>query len=131
MPKERAIHGKIMVIEAANATDVEDVYGNKVGAKAHMMHEYVPGESHDLGDVIEEGMSVDFNWSKMTDEPGNGYAQVSVSIPINRAREVLDLATDRGEDYFTFFSDMLSRADLNRLIRLTRHVRNSAHGVDE
>lgn len=129
MPKERIIHGRIYVIEAEGATDVEDVHGNPVGPKAHRVHEYEPGEKLGEGDILTEHPSFDFNWSKMTDEPGNGFAQLSVSIPRDFLEQALSLTPV--EEPLVIFSDTLSRAELNRMIRVTRHVRNSAHGVDE
>lgn len=127
MPKETIKDGTIRVIEAAGSEPIRTLDGKPMGMSAHRTHEYVVGEELKPGDVLEQEPTFSVNWTKMGPDV-HGYAQLSVSIPEDRLKEMLD-ASPAGEP-LVVFSDFLSRAELNRAITLLRHVRDSAHGVD-
>lgn len=128
MPKELIKRAKLIVVEEAGKQEARTLDGKPTGIYARATHEYVPGEVLNLGDVIEESASFGINWTKMGD-PTGGYAQLHVSIPRDLIERVME-DLGNGEGPVEFYSDYLSRADLNRMVTLGRHVRDSAHGQD-
>lgn len=131
MPKERIKHGDIFVIEGQGAEDVRTLDGEPTGIKAYGIHLYQVGEVLNEADTLEEHASFDIHWTKMDAyDPGRGTAQLSVSIPRDLLKRAME-DTDDADGPVVIYSDFLSRAELNRMIRLGRHVRDSAHGRDE
>lgn len=129
MPKERIKQGNLIVIEAAGAVEARSIQSQEpVGITARNVHVYEVGEVLKEGDVVEEHPSFDIHWSKIGE---GGTAQLSVTISRDLIQEMLADPYQPDEEHLRFFSDDLSRRDLNRLIALGRHVRDSAHGKDE
>lgn len=128
MPKERIKQGDTLVIEGGSKSQATDLHGKPLGIYAQLVHVFQPGEVLKKGDTLEEHPSWDIHWNKMQ-EGGDGWANLSVTIPREWLAQVLEDAPD-DENYIQVYSDNLSRAELNRLITLGRHVRDSAHGRD-
>ena len=128
MPKERIKQGDILVIEDAGKTQAMYLDGEPAPYMARKVHVFEPGEILNRGDILEEHPSFDIHWNKMNNG-GDGWANLSVTIPRAWLEQVLaDPTTD--QEYVKVYSDLLSRAELNRMVTLARHVRDSAHGQD-
>lgn len=127
MPKERFHHGKTRVIEAAGATQATDLEGTPVPIFAYKVHDFVPGEVLNQGDELDRSLQFDIHWDKMGSATPS-TARLSVTVPHESLMKALE-DLDDGED-LTLFGDDLSRADLNYIVTMGRHVRDSTHGRD-
>lgn len=128
MPKERIKQGSVTVVGAPKPrNEVRTLDGKGTGVFSREVREYQAGEKLKPGEVVEEEPSFDIHWTKMgTESPSTASLSVTVT------RELIEkLLEENDDEYIQIYSSSLSRADLNRLIRLGRHVRDSAHGVDE
>jgi hypothetical protein len=126
MPKERVQHGALFVIEQEGATEATDVYGEPIGIKAHRARPYAPGEILSAGETLEEQPSVDVTWRR---DPG--WVQVSVEASADwwdrfqKSRERVE------QSHFGVFSEVMSRQEINHMIRTLRRARDAAYGSDE
>lgn len=131
MPRERVQHGKLYVIEAANHTVAETLYGDPIPEiTAHMMHEFIPGEVLKDGDVIQEEPSLDVNWTK------DRHVQISIEAPIDwwqRFQEsyAQEIEENPNRMHYAAFTETLTRAEINDMIRVLRRARDAVFGGDE
>lgn len=96
-----------------------------------MPREYIQGTD----DYEATRPNFELHWS--ADEAG-GNAQISMSIKIKELRSFLaewdameHTNGESEEDWGWFFSDQLSRPQLNKTIRVLRRMRNAVYGADE
>jgi hypothetical protein len=130
MPKETLKDGDIYILTPGEK--ILDVNGKDTGRRIYSRRKFDPDNPNVTeDDLVVASPSVDIHWTKMEAEPGFGAAQLSVTIPVEMVEEALADEYRPDPSVVRFFTDDLSRAELNRMVRLARHVRDSAHGRDE
>lgn len=129
MPRERIQHGVTYVIEQEGATEATDVYGEPIGLKAHRARPYQPGEILAEGETLEEQPSVDVTWRR---EPeGAGWVQVSIEAPTDWWGRFNKSYEDVEVSHWGVFSEVMTRQEINHMIRTLRRARDAAYGADE
>lgn len=77
------------------------------------------------------------HWAPM--EAG-GTAQLAFNVPISMAQEQVRVTLKESEEFqypegvepaFTFYSNSLSRFEINQMIKTLRRMRNAVYGADE
>lgn len=119
MPKERVHHGTITIRE------------ERPGTKEHpggmRVTRWNPGDPVPPGATLHEEPSVDLHWNRDA-----GWVQLSIDAPRDWW-EGWRAAYDGSPEQHTFqvYSEVLTRHELNHLIRTLRRARDSAYGADE
>lgn len=91
---------------------------------------YTPDMTIPEDAYVTTGTNLDVNWVKSPgeDSDGGGHVQVSVNVPRKNIEEWLK--TDEG-GYISWYSEPLSRYEINKMIKILRRARDSAYSPDE
>jgi hypothetical protein len=121
MPKERIKHGQIYLQTPSQATDGVPDMESPMDARV-----WEPGSDIPIGGTLHEQPSLDIHWNK-----DGQWVQLGFEAP----REWWDnfIASYAGsEEQHTFaaFTDVMSRAEINALIRGLRRARDASYGAD-
>lgn len=109
MPRERIKRGSLFITEAGSSLST-----------AH-----IPGENMPDGGAIHEEPSLEISWSR-----DGQCVQVAFVAPLawlDAAQR--DLAPN--ESHVSLYTEALSRAEINHMIRTLRRARDAAYGSDE
>ncbi len=126
MPRERVHHGKLYVDEPNVEPGLVTDSGRPAGVAAHAMRVYQPGEILAEGEKIREKPSLDDNWRR---DPG--WVQLSIEAPADWWDQFAEGRDNVEQSHYAVFTDILTREELNNLIRTLRRARNAAFGEDE
>ncbi len=115
MPRERVHHGTKWVKKLIPETNMfEDGF--------HPYHDGLPLESTD---VLTQDQSLDISWHR------DGWVQVAMAIPKEKWDRIVQQFTDYPDDEPNIYTDVLSRQEINNMIKTLRRARDQAYGADE
>lgn len=83
-------------------------------------NEGTPNERH----VTREFTGVSVGWNRA------GWVQVNLDLPTEALKKVLESYTNDNRGDAVVYSDVLSRTDINKMIRALRKARDQAYGAD-
>lgn len=127
MPRQRIQHGKIYVTEPdIEATDVVDDHGKPTGVKAHAATEYIPGSATPEGATVQEMPSLDVTW-----RGENGWVQIGIEAPSDWWDRFEESRKSAEQSHFGVYTEVLTRDEINDMIRTLRRARNAVYGSDE
>lgn len=124
MPRERVQHGKLY----ADITETPDP-GNVGQTPGSVMRrvEYRPDVALPEGATVREEPSLDVSWNR-----DGGWVQIAIDAPRDwweRFKESLDGSPE--QHHMSAYTDVLTRKEINDLIRTLRRARDAAYGADE
>lgn len=125
MPRERIHHGKMCVYLPSDDTDTT---GYPLQARVYT--EWTPELGKELGPDAEmfTEPSLDISWTR---EPA-GYVQTSICFSRERWIEIGKmLEDDHLVSEYSIYTDVLSRDEINNMIRVLKRARDQAYGADE
>lgn len=122
MPRERVHHGAILArIPEPNADGSEVEYS---------MKRYTPGDDLPEGSTVHEEPSLEVSWNR-----DGEWVQVAFVAPREWFEKALadtaEHVDPHGPAIFTAYTNVLTRAELNHMIRTLRRARDTAYGADE
>lgn len=127
MPRERIQHGKLYVEDnTIESTPIISGTGEDTGLRAHALREYRPGEELEVGNKITEMPSLDITWRG---DPG--WVQVSIEAPSDWWDRFEESRKESDQSHYGVFTDVLTRDEINKMIRTLRRARNAVFGSDE
>lgn len=128
MPRERIQHGKMYVdepdIEPTEAIDGNS--GQPAGVFAHVVREFIPGETLPPGTIVREHPSLDVTWNREV-----GYVQVSIEAPVDWWDRFHESRTRDEQSHYAAYTEVMDRREINHMIRTLRRARDAAYGADE
>jgi len=118
MPKERIKH--------ATQYATWEAEGNDEYPGAQLSKALEPGEKAPVGSTITEDVSLDVSWNRDAE-----WVQVAIEMTPEKWKELSDIAQGDGIDHYSIYTDVLSRTEINKMIRTLRRARDAAYGADE
>ena len=122
MPHERIQHGKIFVVsprpeDSPNPPSIDDTEAR----------EWTPGEVISENQVLREEPSLDVFWNR-----DGEYVQVAIEAPSYWWKKFMEGRVDDPQILsFSAFTNVLTRKEINHMIRILRRARDAAYGSDE
>lgn len=83
-------------------------------------HEGTPNERHEALDAICAAVG----WNRA------GWAQVSLSLSRSRLQQLANEYSELPSDEVSLYSEVLTRTELNKMIKTLRKARDQAYGAD-
>lgn len=126
MPKERIKHARTFATWQADSASVpgsEEIPGGLVS------REMLPGDSFanlPSDAKITEDTSLDVSWNRDAE-----WVQISIEMTPDKWAELAENASGDGIEHYSIYTDVLSRSEINKMIRTLRRARDAAYGVDE
>lgn len=119
MPRERIHHGTFRI-------EVEHP-GTQEYPGAIVTQEWHPGDPQPPGSVLYEEPSFDVTWNR-----DGGWVQLAFDAP-RRWWDgfIKSYANSPEQTHFPAYTEVLSRREINDLIRTLRRARDAAYGSDE
>lgn len=116
MPRERVKHGEIFPVDEKGNSEV---VLNEHGLPWHA------GDDVPEGHTIREQPSLDVSWNR-----DGEWVQVGFSAPNDWWARLNDIP-EPVPGHRAVFTDVLSRQEINHMIRTLRRARDAAYGADE
>ncbi|UDL15930.1 hypothetical protein QEH42_gp288 [Microbacterium phage Pumpernickel] len=121
MPRERIQHGKLYV-------DIPNDDPETKGLSETKTVKYHPGDDIPPEAKVREEQSLEVNWNR-----DGGWVQLSIVAPYQWWEKAVDPDhfDVHGAPYQSVYTDVLSRSEINHLIKTLRRARDAAYGADE
>jgi hypothetical protein len=125
MPKERVKHGQMYV---EGPISEEDSSSQEVPT-GKWRKPYQLGDIQPEGTALLQDPSLDVTWNRA------GWVQVSIEMDRAKWLQMAQELVDEGEQPYTVFramyTDVLTRTEINNMIKVLRKARDQAYGADE
>lgn len=125
MPRERVQHGKLYLHTPQPGAAVSDLPGDE----PVKVTEWHPGMDVPVDSTLHEQPSLDVMWNR-----DGGWVQIGFNAPREwweDLAETYDEEHSPGVQDWSAWTDVLSRQEINHMIRTLRRARDLAYGKDE
>lgn len=121
MPRERIKHGNHYIEKTSTEGATED--SNPTSSTWKLWN---PGDPIPDGCTVREDPSLDLNWNREA-----GWVQVSIEMTAAQWIVNADELRDGNVSHRAIYTDVLTRQEINHMIRTLRRARDAAYGSDE
>jgi hypothetical protein len=122
MPRERIQHGKQYIWKERDVSP-----GETPSSETSASQEYLPGMELPEGSLIREESSLDLTWNR-----DGGWVQLGLNAPRDWWERFFASYENSPEQHeFSAWTNVLTRVEINNLIRTLRRARDAAYGADE
>lgn len=124
MPRERVKHGKLWLHHPVPDGQASDGPGEPT-----TITEYYPGQPVEGDDKVFEDPSLDVTWNR-----DGGWVQMALYAPVDWWKRFMVVFGEGGDTTAVAqaaYTDVLTRSEINNLIKTLRRARDAAYGADE